>query len=299
MQYFLYSKAEKHRKDMPVIDEFPFIWEFGHEKYVNIKPSSLSLHYNKGIEVCFIKKGRYNWWVEEQEHSVYPGDGFITCPWQFHGNKNEVVDLGEIYWLIIKPEIFTPEDGFWLGEWSSFSEKENETISRVLADNTSPILRKASILERYFNQLNDELVNRGFGSAVKIKALIEGLILEVVRNIKNRTLEDQMESNWLMKFDQFLQTDIATNWSLEEMSSHFEMGTTSFNDKVKRLTGFSPQSYLIHLRVDHAKNELTKTDDPLTEIALRNGFYSSQHFSSTFLKRVGMTPSTFRKKYKK
>ncbi len=298
MEHFLYSKAEKHLKDIPVIEKFSFIREFGHERYADIKPSSLSLHYNKGIEICYIKKGCYNWWVEGKEHSVYPGEGFVTCPWEYHGNTDEVVEFGEIYWLIITPEIFSKKDGFLLGNWSSFSQEENEIIGKVLSDNKYPVLKKATIFEKYFKQLNIELRTRGFGYDTKIKILIEELILEVVRIIKNRKIEVDKEKDWIRQLNQFLQSKMNKKWSLDEMSAHFKMGTTSFNDKVKRLTGFSPQSYLIHIRVEQGKGELIKTNKLLAEIALETGFYSSQHFSSTFLKRVGITPSEFRRKHK-
>ncbi|HEY6899649.1 MAG TPA: AraC family transcriptional regulator [Puia sp.] len=40
---------------------------------------------------------------------------------------------------------------------------------------------------------------------------------------------------------------------------------------------------------------LKQTDHHLTDIALETGFYSSQHFSTTFKKLTGYTPSQFRK----
>lgn len=79
------------------------------------------------------------------------------------------------------------------------------------------------------------------------------------------------------------------------MAEYFKMGTTNFNDKVKKLTGFSPSSYQINKRIERSKELLSSTKDNLTEIALACGFYSSQHFSSTFKNRTGMTPSTYRK----
>lgn len=297
MDCFIYSKAKHHLKNIPIIEDFQFIWEFGHERYKNIRPRSLKLHYNNGIELCYVKKGRYNWWVEGNEYSVYPGEGFITCPWEYHGSTNEIVDIGEIYWLIISPEFFTPEKGFFLGKWSSFSNEQNSMIAAVLCGNNLPILEKGNELKRCFIQLNNELITRDFGYEIKIKSIIEGLILKVVRMIRNRKLKVEKENDWMRRYNKLLQSDITRNWTIEEISSFFRMGTTTLNDKVKRLTGFTPKSYLINLRIDKTKKELTETNHLLTRIALDAGFYSSQHFSSTFLKRVGMTPTDFRKKF--
>jgi len=41
---------------------------------------------------------------------------------------------------------------------------------------------------------------------------------------------------------------------------------------------------------------LRKPELNFTDIALDTGFYSSQHFSTTFKKLTGYTPSEFRKK---
>jgi AraC-like DNA-binding protein len=44
---------------------------------------------------------------------------------------------------------------------------------------------------------------------------------------------------------------------------------------------------------------LNKKDLSLTDIALETGFYSSQHYFSTFKKLTGYTPREFRKKSRK
>jgi len=296
MSYFIYSKAPHRLVNIKVIEDFPCIWEFGHERYSNIKPSSLDLHLNNGIEICFVKKGRYDWQVENKEYVVYPGEGFVTCPWEYHGNSLGIVELGEIYWLIINPDIFTKEDGCHLANWSSFSQDQEATISKTLRENHNHLLNNCVRLEKYFLQLNHELVNREFGFDVKIRSLIENILLEVVRIIQNRKLEANKNNAWINGLKLLFTTDLSKKWTIEEMSSHFSMGSTSFNDKVKRLTGYTPQSFLIDLKLDQSKKLLLETNRFLTDIALDCGFYSSQHFSSTFLKRVGMTPSAFRKR---
>jgi len=298
MSYFIYSKAPNRLVNIPVIEDFPCIWEFGHERYSNIKPSSLDLHLNSGIEICYVKKGRYDWQVEKKEYVVYPGQGFITCPWEYHGNNLGVVELGEIYWLIINPEIFSKDDGCHLAKWSSFNKEQESVIAKVLRENQNHLLENGARLEKYFLLLNHELVNREFGFDVKIRSLIESIILEVVRIIQSRKLEANKNNAWINELKLLFESDYAKKWTIEEMSSHFNMGSTSFNDKVKRLTGYTPQSFLIDLKIEQSKKQLLETDQLLTDIALDTGFYSSQHFSATFLKRVGMTPSAFKKRTK-
>jgi AraC-like DNA-binding protein len=64
---------------------------------------------------------------------------------------------------------------------------------------------------------------------------------------------------------------------------------------VKSYSGFSPLNYLINIRISEAIKLLKNRNISITEISLETGFYSSQHFSTTFKKLTGFTPGEFRK----
>jgi AraC-like DNA-binding protein len=74
------------------------------------------------------------------------------------------------------------------------------------------------------------------------------------------------------------------------------LGTTAFTEKVKSYTGFTPLHYLINIRISEAIKLLKRPMVNVTDIALETGFYSSQHFSTTFKKLTGHTPGEFRKR---
>jgi AraC-like DNA-binding protein len=44
----------------------------------------------------------------------------------------------------------------------------------------------------------------------------------------------------------------------------------------------------------HAARELAETAEPLSEIALRAGFYDQSHFTNVFRRTLGVTPSAYR-----
>src|SRR6478609_2518297 len=94
-----------------------------------------------------------------------------------------------------------------------------------------------------------------------------------------------------------IRDEILHQRTVEEMATLVGLGTTLFNDTVKSYSGFSPVSYLINIRISEAIKLLKKSDISLTDIALDTGFYSSQHFSTTFKKLTGYTPSQFRKNH--
>ena len=77
------------------------------------------------------------------------------------------------------------------------------------------------------------------------------------------------------------------------MAEILGVGQTSLNLLIKKETGFSPGQYLIHLRINAAREMLIRSDQSITEIAFACGFCSSQHFSNTFRQKTGYSPSEF------
>ena len=57
--------------------------------------------------------------------------------------------------------------------------------------------------------------------------------------------------------------------------------------------------YIVSLRITNAINLIENTDYNITEIANAVGYDNSLYFSRLFHKHTGMSPSEYKKKYKK
>ena len=54
--------------------------------------------------------------------------------------------------------------------------------------------------------------------------------------------------------------------------------------------------YLREIKVERAKTLLLSTEKSILEISILLGFHDQSHFTNTFKKIVGMSPSEFRNK---
>jgi AraC-like DNA-binding protein len=62
--------------------------------------------------------------------------------------------------------------------------------------------------------------------------------------------------------------------------------------------GATPHQYRSHARVDRARKLLLLTDRSVTDVCMTVGFSSLGSFSTLFTRRVGVTPSGFRRRYR-
>jgi AraC-like DNA-binding protein len=225
---------------------------------------------------------------------LYPGDLAIILPGQtFHGQDN-LLNIGALYWIHIGIERIE-DRRMVLGNWSGLSQSESHTISRILQHNNTPVLVKVKEAVQILQSLHSELGQQQIGYATRVNHLIDDLLILLARQ---STYQNNLRRDFpttFMKLEQALRQNLSHQWTVDEMAAMVGLGTTAFNEKVKGYTGFPPMHYLINIRISEAMKMLRKPDMNLTAIALETGFYSSQHFSTTFKKLTGYTPGEFRK----
>ena len=160
-----------------------------------------------------------------------------------------------------------------------------------------PILQKFSDAGLILKNIQTELTTQEIGYQARVNHLLDEILIQVTRQYTRISNPGRDFPKTFMKLEQELRRNLSHQWTVEEMASLAGLGTTLFNEKVKSYSGFSPLSYLINIRISEAIKMLKRPDINLTDIALDTGFYSSQHFSTTFKKLTGYTPSEFRKNH--
>ncbi|MDI3337714.1 helix-turn-helix domain-containing protein [Defluviimonas aestuarii] len=71
-----------------------------------------------------------------------------------------------------------------------------------------------------------------------------------------------------------------------------------FHRRFKKATGQAPADYVQTLRVEEAKQLLETTGMPIDDIAAEVGYSEPSSFRAAFRKRVGISASSYRKKWR-
>ena len=273
------------------LDGFPHILEFGLKKTQTIRLASLPVEKSLSFSIYYIWDGRYDWTINDHPYILYPSDLAMILPGQTFGSPRGILDIGTYSWITLDVN----ETDKTFGPWSGLSPTESRSIRNILWLNSIPVAGNMKETGKLFQQLAQELHLQEIGFQTRVHQLTDALLIITARQLIHQSHSQRDFSGSFMKLEQELRKNLSHQWAVEEMAALVGLGTTAFTEKVKNYTGFSPLNYLINIRISEAIKLLKQTETQLTDIALDTGFYSSQHFSTTFKKLTGYTPSQFRK----
>jgi AraC-like DNA-binding protein len=273
---------------------FPHIIEMGTTKNSSMRLNAFPVTAVPGIKFISILDGKFQWVIHNAEYTLYPGDIVVILPGQEFGSRGAVLEIGSFSWLHIEAGM-QDADAVMLDKWSSLSAGEVTAISKIFLLNSPLVVSKFNDAAKILKCIQQELTSRELGHAARINNHIDELFILIARQLSRQNNPGRDFSKTFLQLEEILRRDLSHQWTVDEMAALVGLGTTLFNEKVKSYSGFTPLNYLINIRISEAIKLLKKKDISITDIALDTGFYSSQHFSTTFKKLTGFTPGEFRK----
>ena len=83
--------------------------------------------------------------------------------------------------------------------------------------------------------------------------------------------------------------------SIPDMARRAGLSTSQLQREFRRLFRMSPSEYLMRLRLQLARRQLTESNAAIGSIAASCGFYDQSHFTRSFKKYIGLTPLAYRR----
>jgi AraC family transcriptional regulator len=126
---------------------------------------------------------------------------------------------------------------------------------------------------------------------------IEGLILEILAEAARRkTREDEEQfPRWLAQTRDFLHSSFADSFVVEDIAKIAGVHPVHLARVFRRKFGCTIGEYVRRLRVEFARQQISLTEMPLSEIALAAGFSDQSHLNKTFKSVFGLTPAEQRR----
>ncbi len=151
-----------------------------------------------------------------------------------------------------------------------------------------PLLEKAEILSSRTGQP---------GSRTELLGLFLQILSLIVR--KGRTGEPEGLGGYVSRISRLLaefNRSPEQDWTLQSMADYLHMSVANLRLQFRKLTGRSPNRYLLDQRLRKAAALLAGTEKNIGETASESGFHDSNYFTRQFRARYGVSPRTYRKK---
>jgi AraC family transcriptional regulator len=100
---------------------------------------------------------------------------------------------------------------------------------------------------------------------------------------------------WLQRIRDQLIEQCTASLTLADLAQEAGVKPTYLASAFRRHFGCTIGAFVRRERVDLACRQLTNSNTPLADIALRTGFADQSHFTRTFKRHVGLTPAAYRK----
>jgi len=155
------------------------------------------------------------------------------------------------------------------------------------------------VLERAAHQLIREIAQPRPGGRLAAQALAQELAAHLIAAHSNlailpRRAPHAMAPSRLKRVQEFTRANLARPLSLQDMANAAGMSVFHFARGFKHAAGVPPHRYLTEQRLAEARTLLHNPDLSIGEVARAVGFTHS-HFTALFARRMGMTPTRFRK----
>ena len=104
-----------------------------------------------------------------------------------------------------------------------------------------------------------------------------------------------LSSARLRRVFEYVDAHLDEGISLSTLAHQSGTSTFHFSRLFKRRTGIAPHQFIIQKRIERARSLLSDADFSINEVAFRCGFSQLSHFTSTFRRTVGVSPSAYRR----
>lgn len=188
----------------------------------------------------------------------------------------------------------------WEAEWVHFDGRCARGYFDAVLAGGSPVIalkdtyRFEKYLHKIYLQFRDRLsVKEALINNYLVNMLTELLVskdLEHTISVSSSIVEDTVA---------YIMEHLTEDLSLEDLAAQASLSPFYFSRLFKKETGFSPHSYLIATRVNHAKFLLRSSEASIKDICFSTGFASESSFCTTFKKATGLTPSEYRSRAQK
>ena len=173
---------------------------------------------------------------------------------------------------------------------AELAQRYREQDERVF-DTSEPLRDQLELIKRASGQLGWYLttkrpvVDPASGALVGLVSVSRDLDAPSDENVALERLQDVVH---------YVRDNLAGTIRNDDLASAAQCSKSQLDRRMRKVFGVSPTQYILRVRVETAAAMLRDTDQPISAIATRCGFYDQPDFTRRFARLTNATPAQFR-----
>ena len=225
---------------------------------------------------------------------IRSGKGYIECEGIRHEVKRgDFIFMNACRNIVYYSDIDDPYEKIWMNFTGPFV---SSVVSGLGLDQSVYVCsyegdKPLTSIHRQLAKMNEE--NRDY-TLDKIASELCNLFLvinSIERGKTKRTQEPLLST--AEKIKNYIDSMVIPNLNLDDLSKHFGLEKGYIIHRFTYKYGISPYKYINQKRIEAAKSMLSDKNMKIGEISSALGYNGTQHFSASFKKVTGKTPTEF------
>ena len=244
--------------------------------------SGLTPHRHRGLmEICYLTRGERIYHVDKRDHRFRGNEVFVTFPDELHGSGRHPHGKGVLYFIQIRlPRKPAP--------FLTLSAHE----AWPLVTQLRALPHRKFLGNRLLKSLFEEIIlllgqGRRPLARIEIAARLLQWLMLVVRCAEAEA--GRRDTPDIRKVLAYIETVLEEPVPVAPLAAVAGLSVSRFKFKFKEQVGMPPAEYVLRRKVEGARR-LLERGLPVTEVAYRFGFSSSQYFATVFKRLTSIRP---------
>ena len=253
-----------------------------------------SMHFHNYLEIGYCYKGE-GWMCMGDKMIPYSSGCITVIPKNFP--HHTVADGNKVQkWEYL----FVDEESFLKQAMAGQLLKAEQIVKRLQERTLVMPAGEGGECNFLIKSILDEMRTKEELYSVVVKAKLLALLIDLVRlNPKDnltetKHIQDKGLEN-ILDVLEYIEKNYQEDIGIEELTHIAHMSETHFRRKFKEYLNTSPVEYINLIRIKKACELLERSNDNLSDIALRSGFQTTGTFIRNFKRIVGVVPKEWRK----
>lgn len=270
----------------------PEVFRFGYAQFQSAMATSDDWAQHNGAELVFLLEGEACWELDDNLLAQLTAGQFALFPSSLkHRIANGIYPPSSSFWMVMNP-VSSAQPSAMLTD-SNRNLFENALGRHGLTQKMSE--QTVNSINAAIRLMKDKRIYTG--APLLVSELRAHLHLIVVETWKAHESQPNIETGdkLVEAALQLMHAQTGDPLQINELANALGCTRGHLHTVFRRDVGMSPSDYVQRLRIKRACELLSMEYASVTDVAFEMGFASSQHFSRTFRKFLGLTPTDYRK----